>query len=684
MNYEKYKRFETIKLKDRTWPDKTIEKAPIWCSVDLRDGNQALITPMKIEEKVEMFQLLVDLGFKEIEVGFPSSSQIEYDFLRLLIEENLIPDDVTVQVLTQAREHLIRKTFEALKGLDKAIVHVYNSTSILQRDVVFNKDKDEIKQIAIDGVQLVKDLSKEFEGKVILEYSPESFTGTEVDYAMEVCEAVMDTWGASKDNKVIINLPSTVEMDTPNVYADQIEWMCRNFKDRERVIVSVHPHNDRGCGIASTELALLAGADRVEGTLFGNGERTGNVDVVTVALNMFTHGVDPQLELGSINDIKHVYEKCTKMDIPPRHPYVGQLVFTAFSGSHQDAINKGMHALRERNSKMWEVPYLPIDPSDLGRQYEPIVRINSQSGKGGVAFVMESMYGYHLPKGLQVNFAKVIQDISEEEGEVSPERVYDTFIEQYVDIKEPYEFIKQKLIDISEDDSEFERKAEITLKDHGEIRTIVGYGNGPIDAVKDAFNENGFVYTHFLDYSEHSLSSGSSSKAAAYVYLRVKGSRLVLSLLVENNPGVLNRVAGLFSRRGYNIESISVGQTNIKGMSRMTVVSTGDEQILTQIEKQLGKLVEVVEIEKLEPDDSVYRELVLIKVDANADQRTNINSIVDIFRAHIIDVSPTSLIIEVTGNTRKVNQLLTMLNGFNVTEIARTGLVGMHRGSQGN
>ena len=318
MNYEKYKRFETIKLKDRTWPDKTIEKAPIWCSVDLRDGNQALITPMKIEEKVEMFQLLVDLGFKEIEVGFPSSSQIEYDFLRLLIEENLIPDDVTVQVLTQAREHLIRKTFESLKGLDKAIVHVYNSTSILQRDVVFNKDKDEIKQIAIDGVQLVKDLSKEFEGKVILEYSPESFTGTEVDYAMEVCEAVMDTWGASKDNKVIINLPSTVEMDTPNVYADQIEWMCRNFKDRERVIVSVHPHNDRGCGIASTELALLAGADRVEGTLFGNGERTGNVDVVTVALNMFTHGVDPQLELDNINDIKHVYEKCTKMEIPPR------------------------------------------------------------------------------------------------------------------------------------------------------------------------------------------------------------------------------------------------------------------------------------------------------------------------------------------------------------------------------
>lgn len=526
MNYKKYKRFETIRLKDRTWPDKVIEKAPIWCSVDLRDGNQALITPMKIEEKVEMFQLLVDLGFKEIEVGFPSSSQIEYDFLRLLIDENLIPDDVTVQVLTQAREHLIRRTFESLKGLDKAVVHVYNSTSILQRDVVFNKNKEEIKQIAIDGVQLVKDLSKDFDGKVILEYSPESFTGTEVDYALEVCEAVMDTWGATKDNKVIINLPSTVEMDTPNVYADQIEWMCRHFSDRERVIVSVHPHNDRGCGVATTELALLAGADRVEGTLFGNGERTGNVDIITLALNMFTHGVDPQLELGEMNKIKHIYEKCTKMDVPPRQPYAGQLVFTAFSGSHQDAINKGMHALRERNSDIWEVPYLPIDPSDLGRQYEPIVRINSQSGKGGVAYVMESMYGYHLPKNLQKDFAKIIQDISEEEGEVSPERVYDTFIEEYVDIDEPFEFIKQKLTDISEEDNEYERRAEITLKDHGEIKTVVGYGNGPIDAVKDAFNSNGFVYSHLLDYSEHALTSGSSSKAAAYVYLRVKGSAI--------------------------------------------------------------------------------------------------------------------------------------------------------------
>lgn len=527
MNYKKYKKFETIKLKDRTWPDNEITKAPTWCSVDLRDGNQALITPMKIEEKVEMFQLLVDLGFKEIEVGFPSSSQIEYDFLRILIEENLIPDDVTVQVLTQAREHLIRRTFESLQGLDKAIVHVYNSTSILQRDVVFHKSKEEIKQIAVEGVRLVKELSKEFAGKVILEYSPESFTGTEMDYALEVCEAVLDEWGASKENPVIINLPSTVEMDTPNVYADQIEWMCRNFTDRERVIVSLHPHNDRGCGVATSELGMLAGADRVEGTLFGNGERTGNVDIITLALNMFTHGVDPKLELSHINDIKHVYEKCTKMEVPPRHPYGGQLVFTAFSGSHQDAINKGMYEYKTRNTGIWEVPYLPIDPADLNRQYEPIVRINSQSGKGGVAFVMETVFGYHLPKALQADFAKCIQDISEDEGEVSPERIFDTFNKEYIDNEEPFKFIKQRLIDLSEDDSnEYDRKVELTIEDHGEVKTIIGYGNGPIDAVKNAFNSNDFVYTHLLDYSEHALTSGSSSKAAAYVQLRVKGSSI--------------------------------------------------------------------------------------------------------------------------------------------------------------
>ena len=524
MNYQKYKRFETISLPDRTWPDRHIEKAPIWCSVDLRDGNQALVTPMNIDEKVEMFQKLVELGFKEIEVGFPSASQIEYDFIRKLIDDHLVPDDVTLQVLTQCREHLIRRTFESLKGLDKAIVHIYNSTSILQRDVVFNKNKEEIKKIATDGCQLVKDLCSEFDGKVILEYSPESFTGTEMDYAVEVCDAVMDVWGASKDNKVIINLPATVEMDTPNVYADQVEWVSRHFKDRERVILSIHPHNDRGTGIAATELGLLAGADRVEGTLFGNGERTGNVDLVTVALNMYTHGVDPKLDFSHINDIKKMYERVTKMEVPPRQPYAGQLVFTAFSGSHQDAINKGMHKYRERGNKQWEVPYLPIDPADLNRQYEPIVRINSQSGKGGVAFVMDTVFGYHIPKAMQADFAKIVQNISEAEGEVSPERIFDTFTKEYIDMEEPYKFISQKLIDESEDPTnDFDRKVILKILDHGEEKTLVGHGNGPIDAVRDALNSGSNVHFKLLDYSEHALTSGSSSKAASYVEMQGEG-----------------------------------------------------------------------------------------------------------------------------------------------------------------
>lgn len=524
MNYQKYKRFETISLPDRTWPDRHIEKAPSWCSVDLRDGNQALVTPMNIDEKVEMFQKLVELGFKEIEVGFPSASQIEYDFIRKLIDDHLVPGDVTLQVLTQCREHLIRRTFESLKGLDKAIVHIYNSTSVLQRDVVFNKNKEEIKKIATDGCQLVKDLCSEFDGKVILEYSPESFTGTEMDYAVEVCDAVMDVWGASKDNKVIINLPATVEMDTPNVYADQIEWIGRHFKDRERVILSLHPHNDRGTGVAATELGLLAGADRVEGTLFGNGERTGNVDLVTVALNMYTHGVDPKLDFSHINDIKKMYERVTKMEVPPRQPYAGQLVFTAFSGSHQDAINKGMHKYRERGNKQWEVPYLPIDPADLNRQYEPIVRINSQSGKGGVAFVMDTVFGYHIPKAMQANFAKVVQNISEAEGEVSPERIFDTFTKEYIDMEEPYKFISQKLIDESEDPTnDFDRKVILKIIDHGEEKTLVGHGNGPIDAVRDALNSGSNVHFTLLDYSEHALTSGSSSKAASYVEMQGEG-----------------------------------------------------------------------------------------------------------------------------------------------------------------
>ncbi|MGF6905632.1 2-isopropylmalate synthase [Fusobacterium sp. PH5-44] len=524
MQYQKYKKFQTIKLSDRTWPDKELTKAPTWVSVDLRDGNQALITPMTIEEKIEMFQLLVEMGFKEIEVGFPSASQIEYDFIRILIEEKLIPDDVTIQVLTQAREHLILRTFEALDGLDKVILHIYNSTSILQRDVVFHMEKDEIKNIAVEGVRLVKKLASEFNGKVILEYSPESFTGTEMDFAVDICESVLDEWGATKENKVIINLPSTVEMSMPNVYADQIEWMCRKFKDRERVIVSLHAHNDRGCGVAASELGLLAGADRIEGTLFGNGERTGNVDIITMALNMFTHGVNPKLEIKSMNHVKHVYEKVCKLRVHERHPYAGELVFTAFSGSHQDAINKGMQAYQERKSKIWEVPYLPIDPSDLGRQYEPIIRINSQSGKGGVAFVMENIYGYHLPKILQIDFSKAVQDISEKEGEITPKRIFDVFDKEYIHFRGPIELVKYKVLEDNNDSEEY--KVEITVIHNGEEKQIYGIGNGPINAAKNAFNNNGFIYSHLLDYSEHALSSGSSSKAAAYIYLRAKGSAI--------------------------------------------------------------------------------------------------------------------------------------------------------------
>ena len=485
LNYKKYKRFETIKLKDRTWPDNEITKAPIWCSVDLRDGNQALINPMTVDEKVEFFNLLVKLGFKEIEIGFPSASQIEYDFLRRLVDENHIPDDVKVQVLTQARPHLIKRTFEALKDVKQAIVHIYNSTSVLQRDVVFNMSKEEIKEIAVEGTKLVKEYAKDFNGEIFLEYSPESFTGTEVEYALEICDAVLDTWGATKENKVIVNLPSTVQMDTPNVYADQIEWMCRNFKDRERVIVSVHPHNDRGTGVADAELALFAGADRVEGTLFGNGERTGNVDVLNIAYNMFSHGVDPKLNIDNIDEIIEVYERCVKIPVHVRHPYAGNLVFTAFSGSHQDAINKGMKKYQERHDNIWQVPYLPIDPSDLGREYEALVRINSQSGKGGIAFVMDHCYGFKIPKTMQKEFADVIQKLSEEKGEVSPAEVMEAFEKEYLNIEIPFKLVKCTISDISDEDGEEDTKVNVTIVHNGQSKEIEGIGNGPIDAFKN-------------------------------------------------------------------------------------------------------------------------------------------------------------------------------------------------------
>ena len=518
MNYKRYQRVPVMNYPEREWPNKEIQKAPIWCSVDLRDGNQALVEPMVVEEKIEMFNMLVQMGFKEIEIGFPAASQIEFDFLRQLVERRLIPDDVTVQVLTQCRDHLLKRTFESIQGIPKAVVHIYNSTSTLQRDVVFHMDREEIKQIAIDGVDMVKKYMKDYDGKVILEYSPESFTGTEMDYALDICNAVQRAWGPTPDNKMIINLPSTVEMTTPNVFADQIEWMSKHLENRDSIVLSVHPHNDRGTGVAAAELAMLAGADRVEGTLFGNGERTGNVDILTIAYNMFSQGIDPELEIGDIKKIAEVYERCTKMHIDPRHPYAGKLVFTAFSGSHQDAINKGMHALMERKSEIWQVPYLPIDPSDIGREYEPVVRINSQSGKGGVAFVMDSFFGFKLPRGMHKEFADVIQKIAEKQGEVAPDQIMEEFRIEYLDRKEPYHFRKCKITDFESGD-QFTTVAVVTYSDHGETKQFEGVGNGPIDAVKRGLEEELGISIKVLDYSEHALTSGSGAQAASYIHL---------------------------------------------------------------------------------------------------------------------------------------------------------------------
>ena len=520
LNYKRYKRVPVVNYPERQWPNKEIEKAPVWCSVDLRDGNQALIEPMVVEEKIEFFNMLVKLGFKEIEIGFPAASQIEYDFLRQLVDRKMIPDDVRVQVLVQCREHLIKRTFEAIQGIKKVVVHIYNSTSTLQRDVVFHKNKEEIKQIAIDGTNMVKKYAKDYDGDLMLEYSPESFTGTELDYALEVCTAVQDTWGqATPEKPIIFNLPSTVEMNTPNVYADQIEWMDRHFKDRDSVILSVHPHNDRGTGVAATELALLAGADRVEGTLFGNGERTGNVDILTLAYNMFSQGINPELNIENIREIAEVYERCTKMNIDPRHPYAGKLVFTAFSGSHQDAISKGMQALQKRTDGIWEVPYLPIDPSDIGREYEPVVRINSQSGKGGVAFVMDSFYGFRLPKGMHKEFADIIQKIAEKQGEVAPEQIMDEFRANYLDRKEPMHFKKCQITDKEYEGGAFATVATLTFTAHDTERTVEGVGNGPIDAVQRAIEEALGIEIRVLDYNEHALRSGSGAQAASYIHL---------------------------------------------------------------------------------------------------------------------------------------------------------------------
>ncbi len=519
LNYKRYQKNPIVSFPERTWPGKEITKAPIWCSVDLRDGNQALIEPMVVEEKIEFFNMLVKLGFKEIEVGFPSASQIEYDFLRQLVERKLIPDDVVIQVLVQCREHLIARTMESLAGVKKAIVHIYNSTSTLQRDVVFHKDREEIIEIARQGTRLVKEAVKDFPGEIRLEYSPESFTGTELDFALSICTAVQEIWQPTKDNKIIINLPATVEMNTPNVYADQIEWMSTHLKDRDNIILSVHPHNDRGTGVAITELALLAGADRVEGTLFGNGERTGNVDILTLAYNMFSQGINPELEIEDITSIMETYERLTKMNVPERHPYAGKLVFTAFSGSHQDAINKGVKAMKERNQTIWQVPYLPIDPSDIGRKYEPIVRINSQSGKGGVAFIMETYFGFKLPKGMHKEFADIIQKISEVQGEVAPDQIMGEFKKQYLERKEPIHFRALKTEDRTGTSDVFETVVRVTYTDHGVKKEFESAGNGPIDAVQRGLQNEFGIRIKILDYSEHALGEGSNAQAAAYIHM---------------------------------------------------------------------------------------------------------------------------------------------------------------------
>ena len=547
LNYKKYKRVPVVDYPEREWPNKEIEKAPIWCSVDLRDGNQALVEPMVVEEKIEMFNLLVKLGFKEIEIGFPAASQIEYDFLRQLVERKLIPDDVVVQVLTQCREHLIKRTFDAIQGIPKAIVHIYNSTSTLQREVVFHAEREEVKQIAIDGTRMVKKYMKDYDGKVILEYSPESFTGTELDFALDICTAVQEEWGATPDNKIIINLPATVEMTTPNVYADQIEWMNKHFKNRDSIILSIHPHNDRGTGIAATELALLAGADRVEGTLLGNGERTGNIDILNIAYNMFSQGINPELNLENVKEITEVCERCTKMAVDPRHPYAGKLVFTAFSGSHQDAISKGMQALQKRTDGIWEVPYLPIDPSDIGREYEPVVRINSQSGKGGVAFVMDSFYGFRLPKGMHKEFADIIQKIAEKQGEVAPEQIMDEFRANYLDRKEPMHFKKCQITDKEYEGGAFATVAILTFTDHDTERTGEGVGNGPIDAVQRAIEEALGIEIRVLDYNEHALRSGSGAQAASYIHLMdVKSGRATYGVGISSNITRAS-IRGIFS-----------------------------------------------------------------------------------------------------------------------------------------
>jgi 2-isopropylmalate synthase len=521
MPVQKYRPFQPVNLPDRRWPSRVIEKAPIWCSVDLRDGNQALPEPMSSARKLRMFRKLVQMGFKEIEVGFPSASQTDFDFVREIIEEHMIPDDVTIQVLTQAREPLIRRTFEAIEGAQRVIVHLYNSTSTLQRRVVFGLPRQGIVDIAVKGTRLIRELSQTVTGtEVFFEYSPESFTGTELEFSVEICSAVMDTWQPTAERKMIFNLPATVEMATPNVYADQIEWFGRNMKNRHLYILSLHPHNDRGTGTAAAELGMMAGADRVEGTLFGNGERTGNVDVVNLALNMFTQGVDPGLDVSNIKELVEVAEYCNRLPVHCRHPYAGELVFTAFSGSHQDAIKKGIAARLREPGALWEVPYLPIDPDDIGRRYEPVIRINSQSGKGGIAYVMEQDFGFVLPRQLQVEFSKTVQQVTDDTGaELSPKHIWDIFSREYLDSNQGFRLAN---VDFHKQ-GDSARRVTVEITEGTQTHRIEGSGNGPIDALIAGLRADLQLGCEVLDFHQHSMGKGANAASVAYVELSIDG-----------------------------------------------------------------------------------------------------------------------------------------------------------------
>jgi len=533
MPIEKYRPFPPIHLPDRQWPSRTLEHAPAWCSVDLRDGNQALVEPMGADRKRRLFDLLVKMGFKEIEVGFPAASQTDFDFVREIIEQNLIPPDVTIQVLTQSRAELIERTFEAIRGAKRAIVHLYNSTSTLQRRVVFGLNRAGITEIAVTGAKLIRDHAAAMAGtEIVYQYSPESFSGTELDYAVEICEAVLDVWRPTPQQKTIVNLPGTVEMASPNVYADQIEWFARNIGGRDRLILSLHPHNDRGTAVAATELALMAGAERVEGTLFGNGERTGNVDVVTLALNLFSQGVDPGLVIDDINEIVRTSEYCTQLPVHPRHPYAGELVFTAFSGSHQDAIKKGLDDLARRNDTLWEVPYLPIDPHDLGRSYEAIIRVNSQSGKGGVAYLLKADYGLDLPRLLQIEFSGIVQEMTDRTGkEATAADIWRLFEETYLASDTGIALVDYEMLP----DAKSGRHLRATIRRNGIEERIEGRGNGPIDAFIDALKRRSGIALEFLDYREHAVTAGSASKAAAYVQVRAPNGGSLFGVGLDEN-----------------------------------------------------------------------------------------------------------------------------------------------------